>query len=80
VGVIAEPVLPDGLEVTGVRLAPLGHLPMIFAVVSRYRRRLNINLAYSRAWFTDSQIDNLATTVSATLNELAEHTASVTSE
>ncbi|AHH98820.1 hypothetical protein GCM10010174_66710 [Kutzneria viridogrisea] len=80
VGAIAEPVLPDGLDVTGVRLAPLGHLPMIFAVVSRYRQRLDINLAYSRAWFIDSQINDLATRVSTTLNDLAEPTASVTSE
>jgi len=80
VGAIADPVLPDGLEITGVRLAPLGHLPMIFAVVSRYRRRLNITLAYSRAWFADSQINDLAISVSATLNELATHTTSVTSQ
>jgi hypothetical protein len=66
VGAIAEPVLPEGPQISGVRLAPLGHLPMIFAVVSQYRQRLT----YSRAWFTDTQIQNLATRTSMTLNEL----------
>lgn len=70
VGAIAEPVLPEGLQISGMRLAPLGHLPMIFAVVSQYRQRLTIDLTYSRAWFTDTQIQNLATRTSMTLNEL----------
>jgi NRPS condensation-like uncharacterized protein len=72
VGTITEPVLPDGLQVSGVRLAPLGHLPMIFAVVSRYRQRLGINLTYSRAWFTDTQIQDLASRTSTTLDELTQ--------
>jgi hypothetical protein len=67
VGTIAEPALPEGLQVSGVRLLPLGHVPMVFAVVSRYRQCLNISLTYSRAWFTDLQIHELADRVSTTL-------------
>ena len=70
VGTIAEPELPDGLQITSARLAPLGHLPMIFAVVSHYRRHLTVNLCYSRAWFTDAQIQDLGSKVSATLHDL----------
>jgi phenolphthiocerol/phthiocerol/phthiodiolone dimycocerosyl transferase len=69
-GIITEPALPKGLTISGVRLAPLGHLPMIFAVVSRYRQRLAIELTYSTAWYTDAQIQDLAARTSAVLNEL----------
>ncbi|MDV9186863.1 condensation protein [Streptomyces sp. SR27] len=68
VGTIAEPVLPDGLRIADVRLAPLGHVPMVFAVVSRYRSRLAIDVTYSRAWYTDTQIDEVARTVRAALH------------
>jgi hypothetical protein len=70
VGVIDEPVLPEGLAITSVRLAPFGHLPMIFAVVSRYLESLSIDLLYSKAWFTEDQIQNLALRTSATLAQL----------
>jgi len=70
VGTIAEPVLPDGLRIDDVRLAPLGHVPMIFAVVSRHRGRLAADVTYSRAWYTDTQIEELARAASATLHEL----------
>jgi phenolphthiocerol/phthiocerol/phthiodiolone dimycocerosyl transferase len=70
VGTITEPALPDGLQITSTQLAPLGHLPMIFAVVSHYRRQLIINLCYSRAWFTDAQIQDLGSKVSTTLHDL----------
>ncbi|MFE7190352.1 condensation protein [Kitasatospora sp. NPDC057541] len=71
VGTIAEPVLPAGLRIGDVRLAPLGHVPMLFAVVSRYRGRLTVDLVYSRAWYTDLQIDEVARTARATLHEAA---------
>ncbi|MFE3741459.1 condensation protein [Streptomyces sp. NPDC059134] len=71
VGTIAEPEVADGLRIGEVRLAPLGHVPMIFAVLSRYRGRLNIDLTYSRAWYTDAQIRELAREISATVDELA---------
>ncbi|WP_436737532.1 phthiocerol/phthiodiolone dimycocerosyl transferase family protein [Streptomyces sp. BBFR102] len=71
VGAIAEPVLPEGLRITDVRLAPLGHVPMVFAVVSRYRARLAVDLTYSRAWYTDAQIEELRDQVSASLRHLA---------
>jgi len=38
---------------------------------SRYRRRLDVNLTYSRAWFTDIQIQDLADRVAVTLTGLA---------
>jgi phenolphthiocerol/phthiocerol/phthiodiolone dimycocerosyl transferase len=70
VGAIAEPALAGGLQIAHVQLAPLGHLPMIFAVVSTYRQRLAVDLTYSRAWFTDTQIHDLAARTSATLDDL----------
>ncbi|MFJ2558888.1 MULTISPECIES: condensation protein [unclassified Streptomyces] len=71
VGVIAEPEVTDGPRISSVRLAPLGHVPMIFAVLSRYQGRLSVDLTYSRAWYTDAQIRELAHQVSATVEELA---------
>lgn len=71
VGTITEPVLPEGLRVGNVRLAPLGHVPMIFAVVSRCQARLAVDLTYSRAWYTDAQIEELSDHVSAALGHLA---------
>ncbi|WP_199783866.1 condensation protein [Streptomyces sp. ATexAB-D23] len=71
VGIITEPELPDGLSITDVRLAPLGHVPMLFAVVGRYQGRLAVDLTYSRAWYTDAQIHTLADRVSAALEEVA---------
>ncbi|WP_405987278.1 phthiocerol/phthiodiolone dimycocerosyl transferase family protein [Streptomyces sp. NBC_00872] len=70
VGTIAEPVLPDGLRISDVRLAPLGHVPMVFAVVSRYQGRLAIDLTYSRAWYTDAQIRELSNRLSAAVDSL----------
>ncbi|MFB7915538.1 condensation protein [Streptomyces sp. NPDC056061] len=70
VGTIPEPELPDGLRITNVRLAPLGHVPMIFAVVSQYQGRLAVDLAHSRAWHTDTQINELGGQVSAIVNRL----------
>ncbi|MEU1218119.1 phthiocerol/phthiodiolone dimycocerosyl transferase family protein [Streptomyces microflavus] len=70
VGTITEPVLPGGLRIDDVRLAPLGHVPMVFAVVSRYRGRLAVDLTYSTAWYTDAQITELARRASATLHDL----------
>nr|WP_202511442.1 condensation protein [Streptomyces sp. SID3343] len=70
VGTIDEPTPRDGPRVGDVRLAPLGHVPMIFAVVSRYRGRLAVDLTYSRAWYTDPQITELAHTTSAILHDL----------
>ncbi|WP_344494636.1 phthiocerol/phthiodiolone dimycocerosyl transferase family protein [Streptomyces enissocaesilis] len=67
VGTIAGPDLPKELRITNVRIAPLGHVPMLFAVVSRYRGRLAIDLTYSRAWYTDTQIQELVDRVSVTL-------------
>ncbi|MER5556857.1 condensation protein [Streptomyces sp. NPDC002793] len=71
VGVISEPELPDGQRIRNVRLAPLGHVPMLFAVVSRYRGRLAVDLTYSRAWYTDAQMRTLADRVSAALEDVA---------
>ncbi|WP_326681965.1 phthiocerol/phthiodiolone dimycocerosyl transferase family protein [Streptomyces sp. NBC_01237] len=70
VGIITEPRLPGGLRIRDVRLAPLGHVPMIFAVVSRYKGRLAVDLTYSRAWYTDAQIQELARHVSVALDDL----------
>ncbi|WP_052852647.1 phthiocerol/phthiodiolone dimycocerosyl transferase family protein [Streptomyces avicenniae] len=70
VGVIAAPETAGGPRIRSVRMAPLGHVPMIFAVLSRYQGRLAIDLTYSRAWYTDAQIRELADGVSATLDEL----------
>ncbi|ACU37760.1 condensation protein [Actinosynnema pretiosum subsp. pretiosum] len=70
VGAIAEPDLPDGLRVTDVRLAPLGHLPMLFVVVSRYRGRIQLTIDHSRAWHTAQQVDEFADHVTAVLAEL----------
>ncbi|MFF9526943.1 condensation protein [Streptomyces achromogenes] len=70
VGTIAEIALPQGLRISDVRLAPLGHVPMIFAVVSRYRARLAIDLTYSRAWYTDPQIRKLRDHITAALDRL----------
>ncbi|WDG32557.1 condensation protein [Streptomyces sp. CA-278952] len=67
VGSITGPDLPNGLEITNVRIAPLGHVPMLFAVVSRYQGRLAVDLTYSRAWYTDTQIQELADRVSDAL-------------
>lgn len=70
VGTITEPALPEGLRISNVRLAPLGHVPMIFAVVSRYQARPAVDLTYSRAWYTDAQIKELSDHVSAALDHL----------
>ena len=70
VGSISAPVLPEGLQISSTCLTPLGHLPMIFAVVTQYRSCLNVDLSYSRAWFTDAQISAFAERASATLAEL----------
>ncbi|MER5987987.1 hypothetical protein [Streptomyces sp. NPDC001787] len=70
VGSITEPDLPPGLRISNTRLAPLGHVPMIFAVVSRYQGRLAIDLTYSHAWYTDDQMQGLAHTVTATIDAL----------
>lgn len=70
VGTITEPALPEGLRISDVRLAPLGHVPMIFAVVSRFQARLAVDLTYSRAWYTDAQIKELSDHVSAALGRL----------
>lgn len=70
VGTITEPALPEGLRISNVRLAPLGHVPMVFAVVSRYQARLAVDLTYSRAWYTDTQIKELSDHVSAALDHL----------
>ncbi|MCX4679363.1 condensation protein [Streptomyces sp. NBC_01433] len=70
VGIITEPSLPGGLRIRDVRLAPLGHVPMIFAVVSRYKGRLAVALTYSRAWYTDAQIQELARHVTVALDDL----------
>ncbi|GAA4019118.1 hypothetical protein GCM10022384_70730 [Streptomyces marokkonensis] len=70
VGTVPEPALPEGLRISNVRLAPLGHVPMIFAVVSRYQARLAVDLTWSRAWYTDVQIAELSDHVSAALDRL----------
>ncbi|MFJ6805702.1 hypothetical protein ACIQRK_06595 [Streptomyces anulatus] len=70
VGTVTVPAVVGGLRVTGVRLAPLGHVPMIFAVVSRYQGRLAVDLTYSTAWYTDQQIQEFARRVSAGLENL----------
>ncbi|QKW54961.1 condensation protein [Streptomyces buecherae] len=70
VGAIPEPALARGLQISDVRIAPLGHVPMVFAVVSRYQGRLAIDLTYSRAWFAEAQIQDLARRTSATLDGL----------
>ncbi|MFJ8763148.1 condensation protein [Streptomyces cyaneofuscatus] len=70
VGTITVPAVVGGLRVTGVRLAPLGHVPMIFAVVSRYQGRLAVDLSYSTAWYTDQQIQEFARRVSAGMENL----------
>ncbi|MER7056516.1 condensation protein [Streptomyces sp. NPDC000351] len=70
VGTVPEPVLPEGLRISNVSLAPLGHVPMIFAVVSRYQARLAVDLTWSRAWYTDAQIAALSDQVSAALDRL----------
>ena len=70
VGSITEPDLPDGLRIGNARLAPLGHVPMVFAVVSRYQGRLAVDLTYSRAWYTDTQIQQLADRVSCALETI----------
>ncbi|MCX4966881.1 condensation protein [Streptomyces sp. NBC_00654] len=70
VGTITEPDLPPGLRISNIRLAPLGHVPMVFVVVSRYQGRLAIDLTYSHAWYTDDQMQDLAHTVTATIDTL----------
>ncbi|MFJ3197138.1 condensation protein [Streptomyces griseoviridis] len=67
VGTIVEPPLPPGLRISRVRLAPLGRVPMIFAVISRYRGRLTVDLTHSRAWYTETQIKELSGHLAAAL-------------
>ncbi|MFD9792785.1 condensation domain-containing protein [Streptomyces sp. NPDC059070] len=63
-GRVATPVVPDGLEVTDVRLAPArenyfpqaGRGPVMVCVVS-FGDRLGIELPYSTACFTDEQVE-----------------------
>ncbi|WP_328315596.1 phthiocerol/phthiodiolone dimycocerosyl transferase family protein [Streptomyces sp. NBC_00388] len=70
VGSVTEPGLPDGLRITDICLAPLGHVPMVFAVVKRYQGRLAIALNYSRAWYTDTQMQALADQTTLMLKDL----------
>lgn len=70
VGAITAPDLPDGLRMVDVCLAPLGHVPMVFAVVKRYQGRLTMTLNYSRAWYTDTQIHALAHQAATLLTDL----------
>ncbi|MET9535055.1 condensation protein [Streptomyces sp. NPDC006649] len=70
VGAITAPDLPDGLRMADVCLAPLGHVPMVFAVVKRYQGRLTMTLNYSRAWYTDTQIHALAHQAATLLTDL----------
>ncbi|WSC91252.1 hypothetical protein OG909_02475 [Streptomyces sp. NBC_01754] len=71
VGVITEPDLPERLRIKNVRIAPLGHVPMLFAVVGRYQGRLTVDLTYGRAWYTDTRIQTLADRVSTALEVVA---------
>ncbi|MFD7431477.1 condensation protein [Streptomyces sp. NPDC059818] len=73
VGSVTAPDLPDGLHLVDVCLAPLGHVPMVFAVVKRFRGRLTVTLNYSRAWYTDAQIHALADQADSMLNDLTAH-------
>lgn len=70
VGTIPEPDLPDGLRISAVRIAPLGHLPTLFAVVSRYQDSLVIDLSYSKTWYTDTQIHTLADHTTSVIDDL----------
>ncbi|WP_306318142.1 MULTISPECIES: condensation protein [unclassified Streptomyces] len=59
-GTIPAPPLPGNLAVTGVRVLPMAHIPTVFAVVTRFDGELHTDLTFSHAWYTDAQIEELA--------------------
>ena len=62
---IPAPPLPPGLEATNWRILPLICMPIPIAVVTRYDDRLGIGLPFSRDWYNDDLMSELAS-VSAT--------------
>ena len=59
-GRVTPPSLPGGLVATGLRVLPMARIPTLFVVVTRFGDGLHIDLPLSRAWYTDAQIDALA--------------------
>lgn len=59
-GRIPAPSLPGNLAATGLRVLPMARIPTLFVVVTRFGDGLHIDLPFSRAWYTDAQIDAVA--------------------
>jgi hypothetical protein len=58
-GRIPAPSLPENHVVTGLRILPMARIPTLFVVVTRFGQHLHIDLPFSRAWYTDAQIDDI---------------------
>lgn len=69
-GRIAVPSLPGGLVATGLRVLPMSRIPTLFVVVTRFGDGLHIDLPISRAWYTDAQVDDLASRTHDVVDEV----------
>lgn len=59
-GKIPPPPLPAGNRLASLRVLPLAHMPVPFAVLSRLEGRLDIDFPFSRAWYADSLVAAIA--------------------
>lgn len=60
-GKIAPPSLPGENTVAALRVLPLAHIPTLFVVVTRLGPTLSMGFPFSRAWYTDDQVDAVVT-------------------
>lgn len=59
-GTIPVPALPGDQVITDVRILPMTRIPMPFLVVSQFDGALRVDIPFSRACHTDTQIEALA--------------------
>ncbi|RKN45883.1 phthiocerol/phthiodiolone dimycocerosyl transferase family protein [Streptomyces hoynatensis] len=70
-GEIDSPSLPEPARAARLQVLPLTRMPMVFAVVTRYRGSLHVDFPFSRAWYTDGQIRRLAAATRSLAAELS---------
>ncbi|UGQ12644.1 condensation domain-containing protein [Yinghuangia sp. ASG 101] len=59
-GRVPRPPLPGHNRFVSLRLLPLAHMPVPFVVLTRLEGGLDIDFPFSRAWYDERQIDEIA--------------------
>ncbi|MFJ8911111.1 chromosome condensation protein [Amycolatopsis sp. NPDC102389] len=67
IGVVEDPVLPEGLRVTGSRFAATLHGPVPAMFVTTVSGRLTVDVVYDRAFHNSGEIGEVMASVEATL-------------